>query len=586
MAKAKKENMNIGGSLAELVAQYDQEFMESLPKLYKKKEEREIVEAIVIPHFRAELAKVLTDFQEQRKDAELPVLPDEVPALCEAIDTMVEANKVPLLVDEYFGKGLAWINKMREEAKEQLNEVFYAHCREVLAEKGIWDRKALLQKGPVWFMKKTYSPYGKGAAFAKLILGCSIGYITVEKLNEVATTLELPDIDESVLNEEREKQREVLKQKGIMDGRTLLQKGSLWFYKGTFPPYGKGAAFAKSILGYSVGAAITLSTLTEICNILELPDTNESILEEERQRQREVLANHGITSRRALLQKGPVEFKKEVFIPYGKGSAFAGAILGQSVSNISKKTLSEIADILELPDIDESVLQEEHQKQREVLAEHGVTDRRTLLLKGPQWFREETFPPYGKGGAFAGAIVQSRIPHSAITTNFLSKIAGILELPDTDESVLQEEHQKQREVLAEHGVTDRRTLLLKGSEWFRKETFLPYGKGGAFAGAILGYVVEYPSIEVINKIADILELPDTNESVLNGEHQRQREVLVNHGITSRRALLQKGPVEFKKEVFIPYGKGSAFAKAILGRPPGYLSLEILNEIADVLELPD
>ena len=424
MPKSKKENIKTNSSLAELVTQYDQQFMVALPKLYKKKAEREIVEAIVVPHFRAELAKVLNDFQEQRNEEELPILPDEVPVLCEAVDAMIEANKVPLLVDEYFGRGLARINKMREEAKEQLNEVFYAHCREILEGKGVSDRRTLLQKGVQWFMKETFPPCRKGMAFAGAILGRVIRRVTLETLNEIADVLNLAEVDNNALEKERETQKEALLQKGVKDRRILLQKGSDWFIKETFPPYGKGMAFAGAILGRVI-RRVTLETLNEIADILQFPKINES---KERETQKETLLQKGVKDRRTLLQKGPKWFEKERFPLYGKGKAFAGMILGRVIKIMTLEILNEIADILELPEVDEEVLEKESETQRQALERKGVINRRTLIQKGPKWFGKEEFPPYGKGKAFVSAIL-GHIERN-ITLETLNEIADILELPD------------------------------------------------------------------------------------------------------------------------------------------------------------
>ena len=103
---------------------------------------------------------------------------------------------------------------------------------------------------------------------------------------------------------------------------------------------------------------------------------------------------------------------------------------------------------------------------------------------------------------------------------------------------------------------------------------------------ILGRVIKIMTLEILNEIADILELPEVDEEVLEKERETQRQALERKGVINRRTLIQKGPKWFGKEEFPPYGKGKAFVSAILGHIERNITLETLNEIADILELPD
>ena len=158
--------------------------------------------------------------------------------------------------------------------------------------------------------------------------------------------------------------------------------------------------------------------------------------------------------------------------------------------------LERFADVLGFEQVSR---EEELQKYREALASHGITDRQSLLKKGPVWFTRTEFSLYGKGCAFAGKILGRSVGHVGVLE--LEKIADVLGL----EKILREEElKKYREILVGHGVTDRQSLLSKRSRWFAQADFPPYGKGRAFAGKILGRVLRGVYAADFSEIADVL----------------------------------------------------------------------------------
>ena len=294
-----------------------------------------------------------------------------------------------------------------------------------------------------------------------------------------------------------EKCRELLAEKGIVDETSLSIKGVAWFMKTDFSPFGKGITFAKKILGENL-RKVSRGNLKKIVEILKLDKLSKSSI----QKYRDALAEHCITDRSGLLEKGPKWFTTTNFHPYGKGIAFAGKILGERFWHVTISDLKRIATTLDLPDLSE----ESKKDFRGILAQHGLTDRSGLLGKGSKWFMRTSFPPHEKGMVFAGNILGERFRRISISD--LERIATTLDLPD-----LSEESKKGfRETLSQHGITDRSGLLGKGSKWFIGAGFPPYGKGTAFAGKILGERLEYITISDLERIAGILFPAESNSN--------------------------------------------------------------------------
>ncbi len=285
---------------------------------------------------------------------------------------------------------------------------------------------------------------------------------------------------------------------------------------------------------------------------------------------RKILLQKGISDKQSLQRKGLVWFTKEEFNGYGKGKKFAITILGETFEIVTIEILNKIADRLELPEISEAT----QQKFKAILAAKGVIDRQTLLLKGPDWFRFEEFPGYGKGLAFSTAILGMM---ERITRNSLDKIADKLEFPEIGE---EEKIQHYKIILAMKGITDRPTLLAKGPIWFAKEDFPPYGKGKAFILMILEKeTFEHVTIEILNKVADKLGFSKVAESE---KIDQFKIMLAGKGIIDYSSFMAKGSEWFKVEEFSGYGKGTAFVSAILGKSCGRITLPVLAEAANKL----
>ncbi len=289
---------------------------------------------------------------------------------------------------------------------------------------------------------------------------------------------------------------------------------------------------------------------------------------------KEILAAKGIVDRAGLILKGPIWFMHENFLPYGKGIMFAKAILNKTNPHITIEILHEIADILGFPKI------EQHNQLavcKKLLAEKGITDRETLITKGPIWFVKEDFSPYGKGKAFASAILGRMLKAEFITIQLLEEVADILAFPHIDK------FEKYRTMLKEKGITDRHSLFQKSTKWFELQDFAPYGKGKAFASAVLGRAIRYNMTkEIFEELVQKLQLPAMSAETIAA----LKVMLLNKGIFDRAGLIAKGSVWFTHEDFPPYGKGVAFAAAILSRRVKVVNIEILHELADILRFPE
>jgi len=358
---------------------------------------------------------------------------------------------------------------------------------QVLAAYNVTDRESLLAKGSFWFNEADFPQYGSGRVFAGHILGRTILYISAEVLEEIADKLAFPKLDE---NQKKQYQLSILAAHGIADRQSLLAFGISRFIKTEFAPYGKGKNFAIAIIGHTF-SHISKELLEKVADILGFSKLDES---QERQNQFHALMAHGISDRKTLLGKGSKWFMNADFPPYGSGRIIAGVILGRSFKIITENILEEIADALGFKES-----QEKHD-QLNILATHSITDRKSLLGKGPVWFMKTDFPPFGKGVAFFGAILGRSIPR--ITEEILEAIAEQLDFPKIEES---QAIQNQLNALAVYNIHDRKSLLAKGPKWFvKKADFPPYGGGRAFATVILGRPIKYITADILGEIADAL----------------------------------------------------------------------------------
>jgi len=259
------------------------------------------------------------------------------------------------------------------------------------------------------------------------------------------------------------------------------------------------------------------------------------------------------------------------FGEYGKGIGFAGKVLGRSIRTTSLDVLNEMAVVL----FGEKTEEDRRKEYLKALASYGITDRRGLLYLGPRGFAGLDFGVFGKGTAFAKKVI-SKISKDLLVED-LNIIADVLELP-----VLSDQSKRNyREVLASHGIIDRNSLFSLGSD-IRSLKFGDYGKAHKFLGRVLGRTIKHPSLEVINEFADVLDLP-----IMTKETKTKfRGALAFHGIRDRMSLFDVGTTRFSRLDFGKYGKGIKFAGKILCIKGKHISISMLVEMADLLDLPN
>jgi len=358
---------------------------------------------------------------------------------------------------------------------------------------------------------------------------------------------------------------EALKLHGVNDKNSLIRNGPSWLRSIELPPYGRGCAFAGSVLGGSFNT-LTVSIIKEVADKLELPELSE----ETTQQFIQALAVHGINDKYTLLTNGVICLKSAEFKSYGKGYAFIGAILGKTIYSISVPILEEVAGKLNLPELSEETKQQFIQ----ALAVHDVTDRQSLFIKGQKWLNspKAKFPPYGSGREFFGSVLGS--PIKRITIPILDEMVNILNLSELSEETTQQFIQ----ALAADDINDKRSLRKNGLSWFKSATFLPYGYGPTFVEGLLGRPIEKITIQILEEIANKLDLPELSAETIKNFIQ----TLSVYGINDRQTLLQKGPVWFKSTKFLHYGSGKVFVGAVIGRSCKDVTIPILEEVADTL----
>ena len=70
--------------------------------------------------------------------------------------------------------------------------------------------------------------------------------------------------------------------------------------------------------------------------------------------------------------------------------------------------------------------------------------------------------------------------------------------------------------------------------------------------------------------------------LLNDLYRYIKDILEDLGINNRYELIAKGPWWFRRKQFDDIGKGSAFAYLILNRSEQNITVELLEEMADIL----
>ncbi len=475
---------------SEILETRDRELLSRLSGFYPNEADLQIAEQILVPQLRTVISEALSNFNSTRGElSSVPPAPAELPALCAEVDKSLATNR-DLLDSEGLGKPLLdYVRSVRKALKAEMDEAFKAHCRSLLAEHGMVDRQALFDKGVKWFMSSQarFPPFGGGRGFLGLVLGEKKVGISNINLGRLADALGWPEKSET---EKLQAYRSALAFHGISDRASLLSFGIPRFAHADFPPYGKGKAFVSFVLGESKNA-LGIGHFRRIVDALSLPDLSE----ETQQKYRNALAAHGVHDKNSLLAKGRDWFLKADFPPYGKGHAFAGLILGEVVYDLLSSHFPRIANALGLPILSAVTLE----TCRSTLAHHGVAGRSMLFAKGSSWFRETEFSPYGNGRALASLLLGEAV--HPLTHVHLRRIADLLGWPEQTEK---ERLQDCLCALAAHGIADRTTLLGRGSYWFMKAEFPPYGKGSAFAGLIIGETVYNLSLDHLRRIADIL----------------------------------------------------------------------------------
>ena len=138
---------------------------------------------------------------------------------------------------------------------------------------------------------------------------------------------------------------------------------------------------------------------------------------------------------------------------------------------------------------------------------------------------------------------------------------------------------KAKEALALHGIYDRQSLIHFGTVKFMKTDFPPFRKGKAFASVVLGETVYDFTLDHLRRIANALGFPELSEKETK---QQYIQALALHGIHDRQSLIRFRQRKFTRTDFPPFGKGLAFASAILGETVHPLTLDHLRRIADTL----
>ena len=545
-----------------VIEAYEAEVLADLEELYPDEAEREIVLTILIPHFREQLRGVFDQFREDKSLKELePVHPSDVDELCKAVDTMLMENRALLDLDGLFKSLMDKIQSVREEIGKELTQVFHGFCRDLLASHGVAGRRQLFDLGVNGFRDRNYPPYGKGSAFAGKILGRRVGQPYSSDLEEIADILGLPEVSEAYL----EKCRDALRSAGIVDRRSFFLVSVTDFRAMSFPPFGKGAALSKAVLGRAVGLP-KLAEMTEIADVLSLPEIAEEALEAFRV----ALKAHGITDKGDLSKLSLGDFDRLHFEGYGNAREFVGLVRGSRARRMSSADLGEMAVILKLPELSE----ENKGKYRDALREHGILDRLTLLNNVPiAQFTKLQFGEYGTARRFVGRILNRTINHVSLAD--LEELAGLLEL----EYRAQENTKAVLAALKAKGVSKWSELMGMGPGRFGKESnFEGFGSGFVLARQVLGKPIHHLNVAILEELAAVFGWEEGSEEDKKREYI---EILAARGIRNRDDLMALGSHDFIAMDFSFLGQGNGFASQVLGRSVAVTSL-ILEEVADAL----
>ncbi|MBU0706272.1 hypothetical protein KJ657_03275 [Patescibacteria group bacterium] len=393
---------------------------------------------------------------------------------------------------------------------------------EALAAHGIHDRGSLVALRINNFRKMEFPPYGQGDAFASAVLGQKALRTKKDTLRDIANVLELP----FVVGERLDKFRQALLSYGVKDRIGLLALGVSAFNKKDhdFPPFGKGRAFYSALFGYSI-PYFCEDDLHKVADALNYPKISLADY-------RNSLRHCGIWDRSGLMRMGPIKFYETEFKPFGKGYAFAGAVLGKVMYSVSSSDLYELAEKLNLPQISATRL---HQFKKLFFA-CGIYDRKTIRVMHLADIEKLQFPPYGKIKAFAAAVLDES--DLELSRELLDRMAVRLKLPEyaggeipeiqyfdihpgrfrvSDLRFDAEKREAALRLLDCHSIFEKADILEKGPVWFMVRNFEDFGSGADFVSVILERNVEEITIADLEELADKLEFIDYGEFHYEGQ---------------------------------------------------------------------
>lgn len=294
-----------------------------------------------------------------------------------------------------------------------------------------------------------------------------------------------------------EKARELLAMHGIMDRAWLRNMGVTAFKKLYFQYIGGSIDFCRAVLNRGI-RQVTRNVLEELAEMLDIPELSQLSKEFCRTQ----LATHGIVDRMGLRTVGRGTFLTLDFPGIGGGRMFARRVLGRPIYDFSLNVLEEVADKLELPEINLETKKDYQEKYFRLLAGLGIVDRVELRNTGPRAFKYLEFPSIGKGGAFCGAVLGRTICN--ISLSDLEEMAEILELPEETLEGAENRLRRYLSLLADHNLVDRQGLRNVKGRGFQKLCFPGIGKGTAFCGKVLCRSIPTLTNETLEELADKL----------------------------------------------------------------------------------
>ena len=284
------------------------------------------------------------------------------------------------------------------------------------------------------------------------------------------------------------------------------------------------------------------------------------------------------------------EFLSSSFPPYSSPNEFANFVLNRDIHNntfnnsdmrsllrklarFSEVNNADLTDyelgdgaIMESEEFDEVAMSEEaKEKLREemdilthkgVLSQLGIDDRYDLIFKGVRYYQNSGFSFFGGWKSFTKSVTGKA--YRSVNEGVLNEVADELGFPPiTKEGV------KERVVsgLKEHGIYDKRMLMIRGPKAFMKIEIQPFGRGPKIVRALGFPTVRNMSMEELKAVADELGLPEFDQSYA-------RESLEKFGISSIEEAEEKGVTWFKGRYFDDIGTAKAFSRYALGRPLG------------------